>query len=106
MKHVTALLAALVVVLGVHTLTRADAPAGVTKWEYKRITLYDADYFKEPVRKSQLESLKQDAADEGYELAACKEANKALAAAGRDGWELVQEISRDDAEFVLKRPLK
>ncbi len=34
MKHVTILLAALVVVLGVHTLTRADAPAGVQKWEY------------------------------------------------------------------------
>ena len=35
MKHITILLAALVLVLGTHALTRADAPAGVTKWEYK-----------------------------------------------------------------------
>lgn len=35
MKHVTILLAALVLVLGIHSLGRADAPAGVTKWEYQ-----------------------------------------------------------------------
>ena len=109
MKHVSFLLAALVVVLGVHSFTRADPPPGAAKWEYRRIRLYDADYFKEPVRKSQLETLKQEAADEGYDLAARREESKALAVAGRDGWELVQEIPGSgggDSWFVLKRPLK
>lgn len=42
MKHITVLLAALVLILGTHAVTRADppaaapaAPAGVQKWEYR-----------------------------------------------------------------------
>jgi hypothetical protein len=34
MKHVTMLLAALVLVLGAHAITKADPPAGATKWQY------------------------------------------------------------------------
>jgi len=34
MKHVTILLAALVLVLGAHAITKADPPAGATKWQY------------------------------------------------------------------------
>lgn len=109
MKHVTVLLSALALVLATHTFTRADAPSGVTRWEYKRIHLYDADYFKQEHLRTQLESVRQEAAAEGYDLAGRKEASKALAAAGREGWELVLEcegLGGIDRELLLKRPLK
>ncbi len=52
MKYVAVLLASLVVVLGVHSISRADAPAGVTKWEYKveRGTAFDE--MTEPLNKA------------------------------------------------------
>ena len=109
MRHVTIPLAALVLVLGIHAATRADAPAGVPKWEYKRIQLYDAAYYVDvPVRRAQHEDLKKEAVDLGYDLADRKDASKALAAAGRDGWEFVQQLSvpAGDDVFVLKRPLR
>lgn len=43
MKHVTVLLAALVLVVGVHSLTRADAPVGMQKWEYKVVLEHGDD---------------------------------------------------------------
>ena len=49
MKHISIVLAALVLVLvlGTHAITKADppaaAPAGVQKWEYMRVWFSDAD---------------------------------------------------------------
>ena len=43
MKHVTLLLAALVLVFGIHSFGRADAPAGVTRWEYRSLHVYGAE---------------------------------------------------------------
>ena len=108
MRHVTILLAALVLVLGIHAATRADGPAGVPRWEYKRIQLYEAEYYVDvPVRRAQHEDLKKEAVAEGFDLTDRKDASKALAAAGRDGWELVQQLGLPgDDVFVLKRPFK
>lgn len=59
MKHIAILLATLVLVLGVHTFTRADAPAGVTKWEYKVLRLRND---------SSLETELNKAGEGGWEL--------------------------------------
>ena len=39
MKHISIVVAAFVLVLGYHAVTKADAPPGVTKWEYKAIVV-------------------------------------------------------------------
>lgn len=79
MKYLGLLLAALVVVVGFQTLSRADAPAGATKWEYKILSQEIFDYGKD---------------DKKMEA----ELNKA----GADGWELVTLFGG----AVLKRPAK
>lgn len=77
MKHVPILLAALVVVLGIHSYTRADAPTGVQKWEYKVVTLPRG---------------------EGWEAAQAA----AMTKEGADGWELVAVA----AGAIFKRPAR
>lgn len=77
MKHIAILLAALVLVLGVHSFTHADAPEGVQRWEYKVIELPSGD---------------------GWKAAQAA----AMTKEGSDGWELVSA----SAYAVFKRPAK
>ena len=62
MKHVTLFLCAVVVVLGVHAVTSADAPAELARWEYKKVP-----------------SSGESGVDD-------------LNAAGKEGWELVTQV--------------
>lgn len=79
MKFAVAVIAAFALVLAMHHDGRADAPAGVQKWEYQAVPLTD-------VRAGN---------GDGLDM---------VNAAGKAGWELVAHRAGD--VFYMKRPLK
>ena len=84
MRYVILLVAALAVVLGLHTVTRADAPPDVPTWDYRSLVLD----ISEVLNSSKLRTTGQ----EGWELVTCSQ----TVLDGRQGQLL----------FVFKRPMK
>lgn len=109
MKYVAVVLAALVLVLGSQALGRADAPAGVQRWEYRLVGCVAGPrtLVVDPELDKMANALKALVAEHmskaGIEVADMEQFRKLLTEAGAAGWELV---ATDDNLWAFKRPLK
>jgi hypothetical protein len=110
MKYVVTFLAALALVLSAHSVGRADAPAGVQRWEYKMIAVTNQSSVLGAalgVEASMTQALEKELAKGvsalGYEVVDAKQFRTFLTDAGAAGWDLV---SVDDMTWIFKRPLK
>ena len=105
MRYAVILLASIVLVLGSQALGRADAPAGVPRWEYRLVSVVGGPEFA-PIQKAMpvetamlLEMLKKS----GHELVDEGEFRKFLTDAGAAGWDL---FKHEERFWIFKRPLK
>lgn len=110
MKYAAVALMALTFVLGMQTFTRADAPGGVQKWEYKRVGVAEVhaegdptDEDKDGARAELVEQFARMAAVRGVEVVKSVKFQQYLTDAGAAGWELVHF---EDNLWVFKRPVK
>ena len=99
MKSIAAVLVALILVLGFHAVSRADAPAGVQKWEYKVII---------SVRSSVTPEQRSFFQSQGMEAVDATAFMRGLSSAGTDGWDLVNVVKWDEYGWLyyFKRPAR
>jgi hypothetical protein len=110
MKYVVTFFAALALVLLAHSVGRADAPAGVQRWEYKMVAVTNqSSVFGAAlgVEASMTQALKRELAKGagalGYEVVDARQFRTFLTDAGAAGWDLV---GVGDKTWIFKRPLK
>jgi hypothetical protein len=106
-KHASLVLAAVVVVLGLQGLGRADAPAGVQKWEYRFVVVVGTTnpLVEDPKLAEGAKALQGLLTDQvrrlGLEAVDMKDLQKFLTEAGLAGWKV---HSREDTGWLLERP--
>jgi hypothetical protein len=103
-RYAVVVLVAVIVVLGSHAVTRAEPPAGPTRWEYRLCVVEPTSAFP------QYESLKEMGAvlfekmkAMGYEIVKLQDFRAFLTEAGAAGWEIA--LSSEN-EWVFKRPVR
>ena len=102
MKYAVVVLAALVLVLGSHVLTKADAPSGVQKWEY-RLCAMKVGAGRSALMNTLETELASLVSTLGIERVELDHFRKFLTDAGAGGWEIVKA---DEELWIFKRPLK